>query len=193
MLNLIIAIFTSFFKIGLFTLGGGLVIMPLIQQEMEKHNWLTTTQFLDIIGIAQATPGPMGMNTATFVGYRVPSLQGMDIWSCLFVAVVANVAIMLPSVIAVHFAGGWFEKNKNNPWVKSVFEVLRPLVAGFVSATGVLLILQCFGSESIYAIKNFDINAVSIVILIVSTLITFSKNISPLWGLLFGALASFFL
>lgn len=164
--------------------------MPLIQQEMEKHGWLTAEQFLDIIGIAQATPGPIGMNTATFVGYRVPAQQGMDVWSCLAVAAVANIAIMLPSVIGVHFAGGWFERNKNNPTVKSVFSVLRPLVAGFVTATGVVLVLQCFGADNIYSLDSFSADVVSITILVVSAAITFSGRISPLWGLAFGVLIS---
>lgn len=187
MLRLIGEIFISFFKIGLFTLGGGLAIVPLIQQEMAARNWLETSQFLDILGIAQATPGPIGLNTATFVGYRVAALQGAGVWEALGVALIASIAVMLPSVICVHFVGGWFERNKERPSVVCVFKLLRPLVAGFVTAAGVVLVLECFGAETVYEISKCDFNLVSVAIVAVTLIFTVSGRVSPLWGLALGA------
>lgn len=186
MLRLVTAIFCSFFKIGLFTLGGGLAIVPLIQQEMAANNWLETSQFLDILGIAQATPGPIGLNTATFVGYRVASLQGAGVMACLGVALAASVAVMLPSVASVHLVGGWFERNKNRPSVVSVFKLLRPLVAGFVTAAGVALVLECFGASDIYALLKCRFDLVSVAIVAVTLFFTLSGRVSPLWGLALG-------
>lgn len=186
MVRLIVTIFTSFFKIGLFTLGGGLAIVPLIQQEMVSNKWLETSQFLDILGIAQATPGPIGLNTATFVGYRVASLQGSSVIQSLLVALVASVAVILPSIISVHFIGGWFERNKDRPVVVTVFKILRPLVAGFVTAAGVGLVLECFGAQSICELSDFTIDLVSLVTVIATLAFTLSNRISPLWGLALG-------
>jgi chromate transporter len=188
MFRLIVSIFTSFFKIGLFTLGGGLAIVPLIQQEMVANKWLETSQFLDILGIAQATPGPIGLNTATFVGYHVASLQGANVFQSLSVALIASFAVMLPSMISVHFVGSWFEKNKDRPIVICVFKLLRPLVAGFVTAAGIGLVLECFGTENVYSFFNCKVDFVSLVIVIATLLFTLSNKISPLWGLVLGGL-----
>ena len=192
MLRLIVTIFTSFFKIGLFTLGGGLVIVPLIQQEMIANNWLETSQFLDIIGIAQATPGPIGLNTATFVGYRVAALQGGSILQSLCVAFFASIAVILPSIISVHFVGGWFDRNKDRPAVVLVFRLLRPLVAGFVTAAGIGLVIECFGAEKISDICKCNIDPLSISIVVLMLIFTLSDRVSPLWGLFLGGMLGLF-
>ena len=147
MLKLLADIFLSFFKIGLFTLGGGLAIISLVQQEMVGRGWLTNAQFMDILGIAQMTPGPIGVNTATFVGYRVAETQGHALWAAVLVSLFATLSVTLPSVIGVHFGGGWFERHRGSQWVRRVFAVLRPLVAGFVTAAGATLALECFGAD----------------------------------------------
>ncbi|NMA01369.1 MAG: chromate transporter, partial [Clostridia bacterium] len=67
---------TSFFKIGLFGFGGGYAMLPLIQKEIESHNWLTAQQFVDIIAVAESTPGPVAINSATFIGYKVAGFSG---------------------------------------------------------------------------------------------------------------------
>lgn len=189
MLKLLADIFLSFFKIGLFTLGGGLAIISLVQQEMLGRGWLTTAQFIDILGIAQSTPGPIGVNTATFVGYRVAEMQGHSLAAAVLVSLFATLSVTLPSVIGVHVGGGWFERHRESPWVKSVFAVLRPLVAGFVTAVGVALALECFGAENVYSLGGLTFCPASCAVFAVTLLITVTKRFSPLWGLLLGALA----
>ena len=189
MLKLLADIFLSFFKIGLFTLGGGLAIISLVQQEMLGRGWLTTAQFIDILGIAQSTPGPIGVNTATFVGYRVAEMQGHSLAAAVLVSLFATLSVTLPSVIGVHVGGGWFERHRESPWVKSVFAVLRPLVAGFVTAVGVALTLECFGAENVYSLGGLTFRPVACAVFAATLLITVTKRFSPLWGLLLGALA----
>ena len=173
----------SFFKIGLFTIGGGLVIIPLIQREMVTRGWMTTEQFLDIIGIAQSTPGPIGVNTATFVGYRVIEALGGGLGISLFGALVATLAVTAPSVICVHFGGGWFERNREKKWVRRVFMVIRPLVALLVTWAGIDLSRECLSGAA---------HLVPVVVAAVGFVLTVTKKISPLWSLLLGGLVGLF-
>ncbi len=187
MLKLLADIFLSFFKIGLFTLGGGLAIISLVQQEMIGRGWLTNAQFMDILGIAQMTPGPIGVNTATFVGYRVAETQGQPVAAAVLISLFATLSVTLPSVIGVHFGGGWFERHRESPWVKRVFAVLRPLVAGFVMAAGAMLALECFGAADVYSLGSLAFRPSACVVFAVTVLITLTRRFSPLWGLAFGA------
>lgn len=183
MIHLAGTIFLAFFKIGLFTLGGGLAIISLVQQEMLGRGWLTNAEFLDILGIAQMTPGPIGVNTATFVGYRVAALQGAGIWIALAVSLVATLSVTLPSVIGVHIGGGWFNRNRDRPVVRCVFAVLRPLVAGFVTAAGVTLTMDVFPRLA-FGLRDF----VNAGVFAFTAALVLLKRFSPLWGLLLGAL-----
>ena len=189
MIRLVCTIFCSFFKIGLFTLGGGLAIVSLVQQEMLARGWLTNAEFLDILGIAQMTPGPIGVNTATFVGYRVAEMQGHPWWAALLVSLFATLSVTVPSVIGVHFGGGWFERHRESPWVKRVFAVLRPLVAGFVTAAGAMLTLECFGAADVYSLGALSFGPSACVVFCVTLVLTLARRFSPLWGLALGAVA----
>ena len=188
MLKLLADIFLSFFKIGLFTLGGGLAIISLVQQEMVGRGWLTNAQFMDILGIAQMTPGPIGVNTATFVGYRVAETHGHALWAAVLVSLFATLSVTLPSVIGVHFGGGWFERHRGSQWVRRVFTVLRPLVAGFVTAAGVTLTLDVFPHLA-FTMRD----AVNAGVFAVTAGLVLTKRFSPLWGLLLGAIAGAFM
>ena len=184
MIRLVCTIFCSFFKIGLFTLGGGLAIVSLVQQEMLARGWLTNAEFLDILGIAQMTPGPIGVNTATFVGYRAAAGQGAGVWTALAVSLVATLSVSLPSVLGVHFGGGWFDRNRERTVVRRVFAILRPLVAGFVVAAGVALTLDVFPRLS-FGVRE----CVDAAVFAATAALVLTKRFSPLWGLLIGAVA----
>lgn len=188
MLKLATEIFTAFFKIGLFTVGGGLAIVSLVQQEMLARGWLTNEQFLDILGVAQMTPGPVGVNTATFVGYRVAALQGFPWEVAAAVSFFATVSVVLPSVIGVHVGGRWFARHRDEAWVACVFGVLRPLVAGFVTAAGVTLALDCFGVPDVRALARFAGTWQAISVCAVTCALALTNRFSPVWGLALGAL-----
>lgn len=170
----------SFFKIGLLTIGGGLVIIPLIQREMAVRGWMTTEQFLDIIGIAQSTPGPIGVNTATFVGYRVSEALGGGVGISLLGALLATLSVTAPSVICVHFGGAWFERNREKVWVKRVFMVIRPIVALLVTWAGFDLSRECLSGS---------FHAVPLVVAAIAFILTVTRKFSPLWSLLLGGLS----
>ncbi len=143
-MDLLLKLAYAFFKIGLLTVGGGLAMIPIVQHEMVSRGWLDSQQFLDILGIAEMTPGPMAVNTATFVGYRVmaaacPQALGM----ALAGAVVGTVAVSLPSLLCVNLFGGFWARNREHPCLVTVFSVLRPVVAGLVGTAALLLVVNC--------------------------------------------------
>lgn len=126
---MILDLFLAFFKIGLFSFGGGYAMLPFMQEQtIEVHGWLTTSEFLDILGIAQVTPGPISINTATFVGYRLSGILG---------ALTSTLAVVLPSFIIVLTISFFFHKFKKSKTVENVFKGLRPIVLGLVASAAV--------------------------------------------------------
>lgn len=195
MMRLIATLSLVFAKIGLFTLGGGLAIIALIQQEMLSRGWLSHEEFLDILGVAQVTPGAMGINAATFVGWRVAANNGGSaVWS-FAAAAAASIAIMLASIAGAAALGGWFERNRSRDWVIATFDVLRPVVAGAIFAVGVNLVLAVFGAQGqdgakcIYSIGSLHPTLKAATLALLSFTLTVTRRISPIWGLGAGAVA----
>ena len=143
-MNLILKLAYVFFKIGLLTVGGGLAMIPIIQHEMVSRGWLNNQQFLDILGIAQMTPGPMSVNTATFVGYRVMDAACPHaLWMALAGSAVATLAVCSPSLVCINLLGRFWARNRNHPCLVRVFDVLRPVVTGLVATAALLLVVNC--------------------------------------------------
>ena len=132
---LYLQLFLSFFKIGLFGFGGGLAILSLIQMEVEQYGWMTQQEFVDILAVSQVTPGPIGINCATYVGYTVGGLWG---------SVIATSAIVLPSLIimlSICRAYFWLNRRfKGNPYFEQTLRMLRFTVLGLIAAAALLLI-----------------------------------------------------
>lgn len=135
-------LFASFFKIGLFTIGGGYAMLALIQEEIIRHGWMSAHEFVDIVGIAEMTPGPLAVNAATFVGYRTAGVPG---------ALLATAAVVLPSLISVLIVSKFWEKYKSSRGVQGIFAGIRPAVAGLIGAAAITVArasLQAAGSGS---------------------------------------------
>lgn len=128
-------LFGSFFKLGLFTFGGGYAMLALIRQEILRYGWLTPQEFVDIVGIAEVTPGPIAINAATFVGFRTGGVQG---------ALIATFAVVLPSLLGVILVSRVWEKYKNSQSVQFVFAGIRPVVVGLVGAAAIMVGIATF-------------------------------------------------
>ena len=133
---LYLQLFLSFFKIGLFGFGGGLAILSLIQHEVEAHAWMSQQEFVDIVAISQVTPGPIGINCATYVGYTATG----SIWGSLL----ATFAIILPSlIIMLAICRLYFflsTRFRTNPYFQNTLRMLRFAVIGLIAAAALLLI-----------------------------------------------------
>ena len=132
-------LFLSFLKIGLFGFGGGYAILSLIQHEVLTYGWMTTEEFTDIVAISQMTPGPIGINSATYTGYTACQTAGMSDWMCVLGSVVATSAIILPSVIIMLIVCRVYMRLKDNRWVEGSLKTLRVAVIGLIAAAALLL------------------------------------------------------
>lgn len=133
-------LFITFFKIGLFGFGGGLAIISLIQNEVvTKHAWMTFSEFTDIVAISQMTPGPIGINAATYVGYTAVVNAGHSAAWGMAGSVLATFSTLLPSFVLMIIVSRFLMKYTDHPAVRAVFGVLRPLVIGLIASAALML------------------------------------------------------
>lgn len=136
-----IELFITFFFIGLFTIGGGYAMLSLIQaQVVTKHAWITESMFTDIVGISQMTPGPIGINSATYIGYTVLHEMGAGQFACILGSFTASFAVVLPSFLIVLAIVKAYDRFKENPIFQGVLDGLKPAVVGLIGAAAILLI-----------------------------------------------------
>lgn len=133
-------LFLSYLKIGFFGFGGGYAMLSLIQNEVVmQHGWLTNAQFADIVAVSQITPGPIAINSATYVGYTVGTQAGGTLTGLLG-ALIATTAVCLPSLTLMILVARFFLRLKHNRLVEGAMRGMRPVVIGMIAAAALLLI-----------------------------------------------------
>ena len=141
-------LFYTFLKIGLFSFGGGYGMLSVIQGEVvARHGWLSAAEFTDIVAVSQMTPGPIGINSATYVGYTAVLNSGAPEWLAVMGSLVASFAVMLPSIVLMLVVSRFFMKYSKHGSVEAVFKGLRPAVVGLIASAALLLMTEeNFGS-----------------------------------------------
>lgn len=156
----------SFLKIGAFTFGGGYAMIPLIQHEViSRRSWLKEAEFIELLTIAQAAPGPIALNTAVFVGYKRRGYSG---------AVAAVLGVVIPSFVIILLVAMFFADIRHNPWVDAAFKGMRPAVVALIVAPIVGL--------------TRGMNGWLMAIAAATALVVWYFGISPVWFLVAGAL-----
>lgn len=145
-------LFLEFFKIGLFTFGGGYAMIPLIKEVVLKYGWLTEAQFMDFIGVCESTPGPIAINMATFVGSSQAGIGG---------AAVATLGVVLPSFLIIILVASILKRFIKNKFVDRALTGIKAVVIGLILSTGIISLLQCMGYESL---SSFNLDYASIII-----------------------------
>lgn len=159
-----------YLKIGLFGFGGGYAMLSLIQFEIvDRHHWLTLQQFTDIVAISQMTPGPIGINSATYIGYTVTG----NIWG----AIIATVAVCLPSFLIVLFISYFFVKFKNNKYMHAAMSGLLPMSVALIGSAALLLMNK----------ENF-IDYKSIFIFVAAFFLTWKYKVHPILMICFAGI-----
>lgn len=163
----------SFFQIGLFSIGGGYAAMPLIQnQVVDVHPWLTMTQFADIMTIAEMTPGPIAINSATFVGIQVAGIPG---------AIIATIGCILPSCMIVMTLACIYYRFRGLKMVQGVLAGIRPAVAAMIASAGITLVIMSFYGERILPVDLSGINIISVIIFAVGFLALRKWKVNPIY------------
>ena len=161
-------LFIIFTKIGTFNFGGGYAMLSLIHNEVVvKNAWLSNAEFTDIVAISQMTPGPIGINSATYIGYVVTG----SVWG----SVLATFTVVLPPFILVLYASHFIRKHKESAIIKGVFMGLRPVVVGLIASAALLLMnSDNFGTATPDCIK-------SIAICVASFCVVYFTKIHPIF------------
>ena len=184
---LFLKLFIIFTKIGTFNFGGGYAMLSLIHNEtVVKNQWLSNAEFTDIVAISQSTPGPIGINCATYVGYTSTLHAGYPEWAAILGAILASLSIMwLPFVIMI-LISHYLMTHKDSKIVKDIFAGLRPAIIGLIAAAALLLMNKDnFGSLQ----ANPDVFGISIASFVLAFYLTAFKKANPILLMLtFGCL-----
>lgn len=192
-------LFWEFFKTGLFSVGGGMATIPFLQNIADKTGWFNAAQLADMIAVAESTPGPLGVNTATYVGYTVGLPLG-GVGTGILGAVVATLGLIIPSIIVITIIAYFLEKFRTNRYVDAAFYGLRPASVGLIGAAGVSILLLSFFRVSKIAMLLTDFHLdirhiiLAVVVYILTNKVKKTKKLHPIYfiagsaliGILFG-------
>ena len=168
-----------FFKIGLFGFGGGYAMISLIQDEVvNNHHWMNAQTFADVLAISQMTPGPISINTATYVGFNVGGLLG---------AIISTFCLCLPSILMMYFVIRFLFKKKGNPTIKRLIDDLKPAIAGLILSAALIMMTKENFSDA--GIEECNI---SVIICIATFICTFFLKINPMILISAAGLIGFF-
>lgn len=166
----------SFFKIGLFSFGGGYAMIPLIQTEIEKYNWISQSDLIDMVAIAEMTPGPIAVNSATFVGYNAGGILG---------GIIATIGVALPSLLIILIIASMFFKFNKHPLKILTFYGIRPVISGLIISAALVVAKTTFFKGDInmneVTMSFFQtISIQNILIFIVDILLLIRTKINPI-------------
>ena len=174
-------LFWSFLQIGLFSFGGGYAAMPLIKgQVVTDHGWLSMTEFTDLITISQMTPGPIAINSATFVGIKIAGIPG---------ALVATIGCILPSCIIVTLVAKLYLKYRNMAVLQGILNSLRPAVVAMIASAGISILITAFwGNEA--AVILSQTNWVMVLIFAGCIVLLQKFRMNPIWVMILAGVVN---
>ena len=167
-------LFLTFLKIGAFTFGGGYAMLPLIQEEVARHGWLTQAQLVDFVAVAESTPGPFAINIATFVGVRMGGLFG---------AFCSTFGVVLPSFVIILIVAKFYARFSNSRIVKGVMSGLKPAVVGLISAAFISVLKTVFCIETATGIVLHDVTDIEFWLLLaifIASAVLALKKVNPI-------------
>ena len=182
---LLVKLFVTFFKIGLFGFGGGYGMLSVIQGEVvTRYRWLSMAEFTDIVAISQMTPGPIGINSATYVGYTAMNNAYGSVPLAVIGSLTASFAVMLPSLVLMLIISRYLMKYSNSRGVNAVFRVLRPAVVGLIASAALLLM----SSENYGSFSDEPLRFVVSVLITIAAFVAMRRKVSPILILLVSAI-----
>ena len=180
-------LFWEFFKTGLFAVGGGMATLPFLYDIYARTGWFTTAQLADMIAVSESTPGPIGVNMATYVGFLTAGIPG---------AIVATLGLVTPSILVILIVARVLAAFRQNKYVDAPFYGLRPCSLGLIAAAGVLVLRVALLNTALYAetgvildLFNWKAIALAAVLLVLTRFVRQTKKLHPIFFILASALA----
>ncbi len=183
MLIKFLVLYYEFFKIGLFAIGGGLATIPFLEDLCNKYDWFTQADLSNMIAVSESTPGPIGVNMATYTGFTNGVFYG-GIPTGILGGIISTLGLVTPSVIIILIIAGILEKFKNNKYVEQGFYGLRPAVVGLIGAAMVSIFKSSLFNNDFF---TFDYRVWLIFIPLLFVSFKF-KKVHPLFLILIGAI-----
>ena len=182
---ILLKLFWEFFKTGLFAIGGGMATVPFLQEISAKTGWYTASQLADMIAVSESTPGPMGVNMATYVGYTVGSQElGGPVMGVL-AAIIATLGLITPSIIVIMIVAYFLKRFRSSKLVDATLYGLRPASVALISAAGVdIVLIAVLRVESIYKIAQAALSWKALVLAAAvygATHVKKLKELHPIW------------
>lgn len=181
----------SYLKIGLFGFGGGYAMLSLIEREIVSHGWISRQMFTDIVAVSQMTPGPIGINSATYIGYVAPQqsdpvMFSSPLWGILG-SIICTLTVIIPSFLLVANTSHYIRRHHDSIFIRGIFTGLRLVVVGLIASAALMLMnTENFGSENAELIT-------SIVLCVASFCIVYFTKIHPILVIVFAGVAGYVL
>ena len=170
-------LFYTFLLIGAFTFGGGYSMVALIQNEVVTHHgWMTASEFTDLLAVSQMTPGPVGINTATYAGYTAVLNAGYPPWAAVGGSLLASLAVVVIPVALTVLVGSWLLRHKDHPTVAAVMRMLRLAVVGLIAAAA----LSLTGADSFGPVGFNRRFITSVVICLIVFILSWRYKMNPI-------------
>ena len=189
---ILLKLFWEFFKTGLFAIGGGMATVPFLQEISAKTGWYTAGQLADMIAVSESTPGPMGVNMATYVGYTVGAKELGGPLMGILAAIIATLGLITPSVIVILIVAFFLKKFRDSKLVDGALYGLRPASVALISAAGVdIVLIAVLRVESIYKIAQAALSWKALVLaalVFAATRMKQLKKLHPIWFIAASAL-----
>lgn len=177
----LVLLFWEFFKTGLFSVGGGLATIPFLYDIAGRYDWFTERQLADMLAISESTPGPIGVNAATFAGFHAAGVVG---------GIVATLGLVLPSFIIIFIISGAYQKFRSARLVNATFETIRPAAVGLIGAAGINLVeAAIFPGITVTAFSQVlsSVSWIALALVAACAVLAYKIKIHPIWYIGAGA------
>ncbi|MCF0136855.1 MAG: chromate transporter [Oscillospiraceae bacterium] len=171
---ILLRLFWEFFKIGMFSVGGGMAALPFLYDMADRTSWFTYDQIADMLAVSESTPGPIGINMATYTGFTTAGVWG---------SVVATLGVITPGIVIVLLIVAVLEKFRNNRYVEAAFYGLRPASTGLIAAAGIMVVeiaLLNMDAGELWDLFDFKAIALATVLLVLTRWIKPTKKLHPI-------------
>ncbi|MBQ9460226.1 MAG: chromate transporter [Oscillospiraceae bacterium] len=174
---ILLRLFWEFFKTGLFAVGGGMATLPFLYDISDRTGWFTHAQLADMVAVSESTPGPIGVNMATYVGFLTAGAAG---------AATATIGLITPSLVVILIISAFLQRFRDSKYVNAVFYGLRPASTAMILAALVLVVRATFFASGL-AGADWRLFALAAVLIVLTNFVKKTKSLHPIWFILASA------